>query len=74
MQEPTAPAADVLRGDPARHVLGPPEEQPARVHAPLAAKPWSEARLRTELGAYVDEQARRLAAARKALHALRAKR
>lgn len=30
---------DVVKGDPAQHVLGRPEEQPARVHAPQPPKP-----------------------------------
>lgn len=30
---------DFLRGDPAQHVLGRPEERPARVHAPQPPKP-----------------------------------
>jgi hypothetical protein len=30
--------ADVLKGDPATHVIGKPEEKPARKHAPLPPK------------------------------------
>jgi hypothetical protein len=42
-------SGDLMRGDPAVRMLGRTEEQPARHHSPQRAKPWSEARLRTEV-------------------------
>lgn len=35
----SVPSDEVWRGDPAAHVLGKPEEQPARVHRKLPPKP-----------------------------------
>jgi hypothetical protein len=42
-------AADVLRGDPATHVIGKPDEKPARRHAPLPPKPEAHPTARTIL-------------------------
>jgi hypothetical protein len=39
-----AEGADVLRGDPATHVIGKPDEKPARRHAPQPPKPGPTAR------------------------------
>ena len=36
---PDIPGDDFVPGDPAKHVLGKPEEKPARVHAPQPPKP-----------------------------------
>lgn len=36
---------DVLKGDPAAHVIGKPEEKPARKHAPQPPKPGPTARV-----------------------------
>jgi hypothetical protein len=54
---------DFNRGDPALHIIGKPEEQPARIHAPQPPKPpktakaiLADIRLRMqELKPYADE-------------------
>lgn len=56
---------DFMGGDPARHVVGKPEEKPARVHAPQKPKPKAqplqfEARLLRDIRVRKEQIAPRL--------------